>query len=312
MFYDLNLPWTSAKDPELPRTLAFLAELGYDVVALNHTLTGKLPVELTCAIPDPLPFPVPPKLTILRRLTLPLTSAIHNARLKALSAGYDILAVRPTDEKSLQTACVTLESDLISLDLTQRLGYHFKFKLLSEAVRRGVRLEVCYAAGLVGDPNARRNTIGNVTSLIRASRGRGLVVGSEAKRAAACRGPWDVVNLLAVWGMKQEIAFEAVSKEARSVVVQAGLKKSGWRGVVDVVDGGRDEPLDETAVKKDDTKQKAQVNGNKRKAKTIDSSDAGTEEKPLSNREIKRRAKKARQESSTTTKEHTPTSKDES
>lgn len=46
MFYDLNVQWTSARDPELPRMLAFLAELGYDVIALNHTFIGKLPAEL--------------------------------------------------------------------------------------------------------------------------------------------------------------------------------------------------------------------------------------------------------------------------
>jgi ribonuclease P/MRP protein subunit RPP1 len=45
MFYDLNVPW-SANDASLPRTLNFLHELGYNVVALNHTMTGKLPNEL--------------------------------------------------------------------------------------------------------------------------------------------------------------------------------------------------------------------------------------------------------------------------
>ncbi|KAF2155803.1 PHP domain-like protein [Myriangium duriaei CBS 260.36] len=300
MFYDLNIPWTSARDPELPRTLAFLAELGYDVVALNHTLTGKLPAELECAIPSPLPFAIPPKLTILRRLTLPLTTPINNARLRSLASGYDILALRPSDEKNLQSVCSAMDCDIISIDLTQRLGYHFRFKMLADAARRGVRFEICYAGGLVGDSNARRNTISNVTGLVRASRGRGLLVTSEAKKTGACRAPWDVVNLLAVWGLKQEIAFEAVSKDARSVVVQAGLKRSGWRGVVDVVYGGEDEP--NVGVQGSEVaKQKGQIgHGTKRKAETVDSSDAGGE-KPLSKREMKRRAKKARDESGTDT-----------
>ena len=47
MFYDLNVSW-SASDANLPRTLAFLHELGYGVVALNHTITGKLPQTLVC------------------------------------------------------------------------------------------------------------------------------------------------------------------------------------------------------------------------------------------------------------------------
>ena len=44
MFYDLNVPWTS-NTSNLPKTLAFLHEVGYNVVALNHTITGKLPVD---------------------------------------------------------------------------------------------------------------------------------------------------------------------------------------------------------------------------------------------------------------------------
>lgn len=45
MFYDLNVPW-SATDAQLPRTLAFLHELGYNVVALTHTISGKLPAQI--------------------------------------------------------------------------------------------------------------------------------------------------------------------------------------------------------------------------------------------------------------------------
>jgi len=47
MFYDLNVPW-SPNDPQLPRTLAFLHELGYNVVALNHSISGKLPAQIVC------------------------------------------------------------------------------------------------------------------------------------------------------------------------------------------------------------------------------------------------------------------------
>ena len=45
MFYDLNVPY-SVDDAHLPRTLAFLSELGYNVVALNHSIVGKLPAQI--------------------------------------------------------------------------------------------------------------------------------------------------------------------------------------------------------------------------------------------------------------------------
>lgn len=45
MFHDLNLPYV-ANDHELSRKLYFLKELGYNVVALNHSINGKLPADL--------------------------------------------------------------------------------------------------------------------------------------------------------------------------------------------------------------------------------------------------------------------------
>ena len=293
MFYDLSVQWTSTKDLELPRTLAFLAELGYNVIALNHNITGKLPTDLSCPIPDPLPFTPPASLTILRRCTLTLTEPISNARLNALASSHDILALRVLDEKTFQNACGNLDCDLISLDLSQRFNFHFKFKTVSEAIKRGIRLEICYSQGLTGEASARRNLISNAAQLIRATRGgRGIVVSSEARKAVACRAPWDVVNLTSIWGLAQDRGYEAVSKEARSVVVTAKLKRTGYRGIVDVVYGGEKPEVSKGA--EDGAKSKGDAPGKKRKAEVLEDAKAGTQEKPVSKREQKRRAKAAR------------------
>lgn len=45
MFYDLNVPWR-IDDQETHKTVAFLRELGYNVVALSYLLSGKLPADL--------------------------------------------------------------------------------------------------------------------------------------------------------------------------------------------------------------------------------------------------------------------------
>ncbi|GAB7354133.1 hypothetical protein MBLNU459_g4695t1 [Dothideomycetes sp. NU459] len=317
MFYDLSVEY-NPKDTHLSRTLSFLAELGYNVVALNHTITGKLPSELTCAIPDPLPFDPPASLTILRRCTLVLSESATNNRLAALSNAYDILALRPVDEKTFQHACNTADCDIISLDLTQRLGYHFKFKTVSDATKRGVRLEICYSQALSSsDANAKRNLISNSTQLIRATRGgRGIIVSSDARRAVGCRAPWDVVNFATVWGLAQDRAYEAVSKEARSVVVGARLKRTSFRGVVDVVYGGdRPQPREQPAAseKQAGGKQKLPAAGKnipkKRKAEGVPEREADTEAsaKPISKREQKRRAHQARMEAGKTSGDSTAT-----
>ncbi|KAJ5156571.1 hypothetical protein N7492_009374 [Penicillium capsulatum] len=301
MFYDLNVPY-SPDDPEAGHTLNFLAELGYTTIALSQTVSGKLPSSLT---PPPLPSNPPKSLQLLTRLNLTLADPAQNQRLASLTQAYDLVALRPTNEKSLLNACTNLECDVISLDLSVRLPYHFKFKMLSAAVSRGVRLEICYGPGVTGSGlEARRNLIANAMSLIRATRGRGIIVSSEAQRALSLRAPWDVINLACVWGLSQERGKEAICEEARKVTALAKLKRTSWRGIVDIVHGG-----ERTKSEKPTTKQKASGDSNtsapsgdgadslKRKASLGSEAAAEDAEKPLSRREMKRRAKKAKLES---------------
>ena len=108
------------------------------------------------------------------------------------------------------------------------------------AVHRGTRFEICYSQALSSGsgPDAQRarsNFIGNVLGLLRATKGRGIIVSSEAKSALGLRGPADVVNLLAVWGLGPEKGTEALGAGPRAVVVNEGVKRRGFRGVVDIV-----------------------------------------------------------------------------
>jgi ribonuclease P/MRP protein subunit RPP1 len=271
--------------------------VGYTTVALSQTLSGKLPPNL--AAPQS-PANAPKSLTLLTRLNLILSDPAQSYRMANLIPLFSIIAVRPTNEKSLLNACTNMDCDLISLDLSVRLPFHFKFKTVSSAISRGVRFEICYSAGITGSGlEARRNLISNAMSLIRATRGRGIIISSEAKRALAIRAPMDVVNLACVWGLSQERGKEAVCEEARKVVALSSMKRTSWRGVIDVVNGG-EKPLPKVIDKVSNKKtaqnvaiRESNAESLKRKA-SLDS--APEAEKPLSKREMKRRAKKARLE----------------
>ncbi|KAJ5291080.1 hypothetical protein N7478_000331 [Penicillium angulare] len=300
MFYDLNVPY-SPDDPEVPHTLNFLAELGYTTIALSQTINGKIPAVLA----PPSSPPNPPKtLQLLTRLNLILADPAQNQRLNNLTQSYDLIALRPTNEKALLNACTNLECDIISLDLSVRLPYHFKFKMLSAAVSRGVRLEICYGPGVTGSGvDARRNLIGNAMSLVRATRGRGIIVSSEARKTLGLRAPWDVINLTCVWGLSQERGKEAICEEARKVTALAKLKRTSWRGIVDIVHGGEKVNVEKPAPTKKsgpNAKVSSEVDkgADNLKRKASIGSEAVNEEaeKPLSKRELKRRAKKARLE----------------
>lgn len=243
-FHDLNIPYT-ANHSDLSNTLAFHAELGYSVVAVSLSATGKLPSQ-----PQIIPIPqltIPKSITkVLTRLTITISDATQNHRLTSFLPHYDLLALRPTNEKALQLCCNSLECDIVSLDFSQRLPFILKFKTVASALQRGIRLEICYSPG-VSPPSssggnssndARRNLIANAGSLIRATRGRGILLSSEARNVLGVRGPYDVMNLAQVWGLGQERGKEALCEEAGKVVKLAGMKRTSFRGVVDVIDGG--------------------------------------------------------------------------
>lgn len=116
-----------------------------------------------------------------------------------------------------------------------------KHKVLGTALARGLKFEVCYSGLALGDAVARRNLIGNAVSLIRALRGAkkgGVVVASEAKKAAGVRAPMDVVNLGGLWGFGGERGRAGLGSEARAVVVHAQMRRRSWKSVVDVVSQG--------------------------------------------------------------------------
>ncbi|KAI0446500.1 RNase P subunit p30-domain-containing protein [Xylaria telfairii] len=294
MLYDLNIAWSPhTSTTDLERTLRFSASLGYDVVALNHTIGAPVPPQIT----NPLPkfdssaasssssTPQPKLPTVLRRATLVLSESSQHHRLPQLSAAYDILAVRPQTEDSFSAACQSLNDvAIISLDLTVRQPFTFRPKPCMFAVNRGVRFEVCYSqvlqgpapahvlglkgnkdgsgghasgVGLAVDARARATFIGNVSSLIRATRGRGIIISSEARSVLGLRAPADVVNLLHVWGLSTDRATEGIGALPRGVVVNEGLKRSGFRGVVDIVSVADREKADIEMDEADDDNAKA-------------------------------------------------------
>ncbi|CAP59996.1 uncharacterized protein PODANS_1_3180 [Podospora anserina S mat+] len=272
MLYDLNIAWSPGLSPsDLQNTLRLSKTLGYDVVALNNTITGSQIPNSPSPITNPIPILNPQQPaggggapssittpsttassslpssslpTILRRATLEITDpATTNYRLPDFTRAYDLLALRPTSDRSFTWACnnTTDPPALISLDLTRPLGYHIHPRTAMAAVHRGSRFEVCYSQAVqlssLNPESARVRSIfiGNVQSLVRATKGRGIVISSEAKSALGLRGPADVVNLMAVWGLGPERGFEGLVMGARAVVVNEGVRRRGFRGVVDIV-----------------------------------------------------------------------------
>lgn len=111
------------------------------------------------------------------------------------------------------------------------------------AINRGIRIEICYGQATGEESNARRNFISNTLAIVRATKGRGLVISSEAKSVLGVRAPADVLNLLGVWGLAKERGLESMGVNPRGVVINEGMKRSSFRGVIDIIDGGENEVI---------------------------------------------------------------------
>ncbi|KAK4064596.1 hypothetical protein Trihar35433_8113 [Trichoderma harzianum] len=292
MLYDLNIAWSPTTPTDrLLQTLTTAHSLGFATVALNHTLELPFPANPTT------PFPALPSSSssdsnsknklphVLHRATLPLADpAASNYRLPSLVSVYDLLAIRPLTEKAFQNACLTLDIPIISLDMAQHFPFYFRPKPCMAAVSRGVRFEICYSQALLAaDPRGRANFISNATNLIRATRGRGIIISSEAKSAFGLRAPADIINLFNVWGLQSDKAMEGLRTIPRSVVVNEGMKRDGFRGVINIV-----QVIKKDAVEGDQTDDQSSAAEQPGKRKNQKRKNGGEDAQPISKREAKK------------------------
>ncbi|KAK9450384.1 RNase P subunit p30-domain-containing protein [Limtongia smithiae] len=251
MFYDLCIPWppgltasstseyarTTGAIADLYKTVAMLYNLGYRVFAYEDEIWQN--TSRTSAIFADVFRGSLPGATFLSRATVVLSDAAQVQSLPSLAARYDILAVRPTDEKLLVAACTNMDVDIIALDLTQRLPYMPRHRLFGAAVARGIKFEICYSSATKPqDNNVRRHLIANAASLFRATRGKGIVISSGARSALECRGPYDITNLTTLWGFTQEQGKRAIDEDARAVVVHSRMRARTHRQAIEVLAAG--------------------------------------------------------------------------
>ncbi|KAL1921386.1 uncharacterized protein VTP21DRAFT_11102 [Calcarisporiella thermophila] len=239
MFCDLNILYSTSKgapSDDVQQSVKLASHLGYDVVALNYAMTGKVPTSGGNANPVKKVDTANYERSIrqLTRLTVTVEESNHNYGLtstNALAQSYDLLAVKPTTEKGFQHACSTLEIDIITLDLSTRLPFYLKHTTVGQAIDRGIYFEIGYG-GAIRDNSARRHLISNAQALVRVTHGKNLILSSEAQRALELRGPYDVINLGALFGLNQATAKDCVAANGRAVILRAETRRNTYRAVV--------------------------------------------------------------------------------
>ncbi|KAJ3292279.1 hypothetical protein HK104_005409 [Borealophlyctis nickersoniae] len=256
MFVDLNIPWPAAgaDSAELKKTIGLLVQFGYEGVAYNNIVEGKVaasksnpikPLRLgnggeetsaQGALPSVISQSAPRGKLFhqLSRVTVIAEESNQNYQLNgnnANIASYDLVAIKPLNEKLLQQACQTFEVDIISLDMGTRLPFFLKPPTINLAIQRGIFFEISYGAA-IRDTTARRHLITNAAALIRVTKGKNVIITSEAQRAMEVRGPYDVINLASVFSLNQALARNCISSNCRSLLYRAATRRETYRGVM--------------------------------------------------------------------------------
>ncbi|PWN88343.1 PHP domain-like protein [Acaromyces ingoldii] len=197
-----------------------------------------------------------PKVVQLSRMTLVMNDesmgkhghGLNSAHTNALLS-YDLLSVRPTSEATFSTACLSLSElkpqsiDIISIDLaaSARLPFFLKRSTVGAALSNGAVFEVCYSPAVSASSadqhaqqdllKARRNVISATRDILRVTNGRGVIFSSGAADIMGLRGPYDVINLAAIFGLNAAAAKDAISSTCRALLFRAETRRT-FRGVV--------------------------------------------------------------------------------
>ncbi|XP_059173269.1 ribonuclease P protein subunit p30-like [Physella acuta] len=240
VFSDMNLVWSSSTT--LLDMIEIAIELGFERIAVNKFISsleggkGKKHNE-KFAVSQPSDILLNEEslksLTLkgkkfeqLSRITAVIKDASNTHRLGSPDIqSYDIIAVQPTNEKTFQLACSTLDIDLISLNFTESLGFSLRRQLINLAASRGIFFEIVYSPALINN-QAKRYIIANAMSLINAAGGKNIIISSSAEKPIDLRSPMDVMNLARLFGLNHFQAKSAISINCRAVLKHAETRKT--------------------------------------------------------------------------------------
>lgn len=109
--------------------------------------------------------------------------------------------------------------------MSRRLDFALKRPSVSQAIARGIHFEITYSTALK-DTSNRRHLISNAMTLVRATKGKNIIISSEAKVALDIRGPYDIMNLGTLFGMPFDVSKRTVSSRCDSALVHGETRKT--------------------------------------------------------------------------------------
>lgn len=237
---DVNVPF--CEQNELVKKIKFAEKLGYEGVAINYELPELL-LEAKKGKKDKVSVKSPDEIRVkedvlkaaigptrkpfqqLTRISVVLSDVsqsyiIQNATVRS----FDIIAVKPTSEKTFQQACSVLNVDIIIIEVLEKLAFQLKRNMLNVAIRRGIHFELQYSHA-IRDVSLRTYLISNAQKLVFWCKGKNIILSSGCQKAMEIRGPFDVANLGILFNMNENQAKDAVTNNCRALLCHIESRK---------------------------------------------------------------------------------------
>ncbi|KYR02346.1 RNase P protein subunit [Tieghemostelium lacteum] len=252
MYFDLNINVDRHQDAEsLKETLMLLMKLGYDSVALTHSVEGKItPKDINKISKVTFDDILPDQQSLgsgWMRMGSSNKSIKQYTRLEVICktsadlmlingsnpvvASYDLVSVVCVDQAIFNQACNSTEIDIITLNFMCK--YHVKPDKVRQCIQKGIFIELIYAS--IFEREAERNSFFQLCSaLVRSSFGKQIILSSHANSSKNIRSPYDISNIGHLFGMTFDQAKDTVSKNPHSAVLHALTRKT--KGVAMVFD----------------------------------------------------------------------------
>lgn len=250
--YDLNVPWPQSNyDPisneqliSLKNIISTLYSLECRRIAINFEIDEGLKIPINdpskinpIKIDEIIDIKQFPGLQIFTRLTISVNDSSKLINFNKFQNYFDIISIKPLNEKALQLSILNLNIDLISFNLNTKLNFYLKHKIIGQGVKKGIKFELCYNSLISNTYNSssRRYFISNLIQLIRATRSNGLIISSGATSAINIRTLPNIMTFLSTIGLKTNQINQFI-KNSELVLINGRLRIKSYKQTLVVGD----------------------------------------------------------------------------
>ncbi|KAI8912745.1 RNase P subunit p30-domain-containing protein, partial [Gorgonomyces haynaldii] len=130
----------------------------------------------------------------------------------------DLISVLVSNDKEFTNACQNLEVDIITFDMTKRLEFYLRLPNINSALNRGICFEISLGTAL-RDMSCRPYLVHIGSQLLRATKGKNIIVSGDPRKPLDTRGPLDIMAMLSIFNMNPQQARNSLTVNPESCVM---------------------------------------------------------------------------------------------